>query len=129
MPEARGPALFARIRSRWGGGSREALEAEDEQAVARRRGTVPIAQVRERQRARVSGAVHSITYFPTSGPARVGATLYDGTGTIEILWHGRRDIPGIFVGRHLEVEGTVARRRDHLAFLDPLYRILPAEDS
>ncbi|MDN5964159.1 MAG: hypothetical protein L0H81_06405, partial [Actinomyces sp.] len=102
---ARPRSLLERLRRRWSGSSREATEADDELRSQRSRGTIPISQVRERQRVVVSGVLQSITYSPVDGPVRLLATLYDGTGTIELRWLGRRTIPGVSVGRHLEVEG------------------------
>ncbi len=116
--------LWRRITQGWYDSSREAIEADDEQRSQRSRGTIPISDVRARQRVVVSGSLQSITYSPVDAPARLIATLYDGTGTIELRWPGRRQIPGIVVGRHIEVEGTATIHRDHLALIDPLYRIL-----
>ncbi len=88
---------------------------------------MPLSEVRERQEVVVSGIIQSITYSPASGPTRLIAMLYDGTGTIELRWLGRHTIPGITVGRHLEARGTVARVGDHTALIDPSYRILNPE--
>ena len=108
----------------WVSATREALQADEEQASQRSRGTVPIKEVQARQQVSISGVLQSITYAPLDAPARLVATLYDGTGTIEIRWPGRRSIPGISVGQHLELRGTVTLQRDHLAIVDPLYRLL-----
>ena len=137
-PEPAGPAgkgrprrgirgLWDRLARAWGGLSREAQEAGEEQRSQRRRGTVPISEVEERQRVIVSGILQSVTYSPVDGPVRLVATLWDGTGTLEVRWLGRRTIPGIVVGRHIEAEGTATRHRDHLALVDPRYRILAPE--
>lgn len=123
-PARTAPSLWSRLTQRWQGSSREAIEASDEQRSQRSRGTIPISEVRVRERVVVSGSLQSITYSPVDGPVRLVATLYDGTGTIEIRWLGRRIIPGIAVGRHIEVEGTASVYRDHLVIIDPLYRIL-----
>jgi len=120
-------SVWQRIRRRWMSGTREAQEADEEQRSRRHRGTVPLSEVRERQDVVVSGILQSVTYSPASGPTRLIAMLYDGTGTIELRWLGRRTIPGITVGRHLEAHGTVARVRDHAALIDPSYRILNPE--
>ncbi len=118
------PGLWRRLAQRWRSGTREAWEAEEEQHTRKTRGTVPLSEVRERQDVRVSGLIQSVTYSPASGPMRLVVTLYDGTGTLELRWLGRRSIPGIAVGRHLEAHGTAARVLDHLALIDPSYRIL-----
>ena len=115
---------WRRLALWWKGASRESLTADDELRSQRSRGTVPIAELSEREHVVVSGALQSITYSPMEGAVRLAATLYDGTGTIEVVWLGRRTIPGIVVGRHIEVEGTATRERDHLVIFNPLYRIV-----
>lgn len=124
MSEGRDP--WARLSKRWASSSREALEADDEERERSSRGTVPISEVRDRQEVVLSGTLQSVTYSPVDAPARLVATLFDGTGTVELRWEGRRSIPGIDVGRRIEVSGTVGRHRKHLAIIDPLYRLLPA---
>lgn len=116
--------LWAHVTRRWASSSREALEADDEERERSSRGTVPISEVHERQEVVLSGTLQSVTYSPVDAPARLVATLFDGTGTVELRWEGRRSIPGIDVGRRVEVSGTVGRHRNHLAIIDPLYRLL-----
>lgn len=125
MSEGRDP--WARLSRRWASSSRlEALEADDEERERSSRGTVPISEVRDRREVVLSGTLQSgEPYSPVDAPARLVATLFDGTGTVELRWEGRRSIPGIDVGRRIEVSGTVGRRK-HLAIIDPLYRLLPA---
>ena len=126
--QVRSDRLWDRLRDRWtqrwSRNSREAIEAADEARTQQSRGTMPIVDIRERERVTVSGVVQSMTFAPVDAPARLVATLYDGTGSVELLWNGRRTIPGVDVGRHLEVEGTVNSSRDHLSLIDPVYRIL-----
>ncbi|WP_254872916.1 DNA-binding protein [Schaalia sp. Marseille-Q2122] len=104
---------------------RTRLEAEDEAALRGARGTTPIAEVAAREKVCLSGVVQSMTYSAIGRPAQLNAILYDGTGTVELRWLGRRDIPGIRVGLHLEVEGTATPQGDHMVIMNPLYRILP----
>lgn len=117
--------LWARVSRRWASSSREALEADDEERERSSRGTIPISEVHDRHEVVLSGTLQSVTYSPVDAPARLVATLFDGTGTVELRWEGRRSIPGIDVGRRIEVTGTVGRHRNHLAIIDPLYRLLP----
>lgn len=119
------PGVWQRLLRRWMNATREAQEADEEQRSRRSRGTVPLSEVRERQRVVVSGLIQSVTYSPVDGPRRLVVMLYDGTGTIEIRWLGRRSVPGIKVGGHIEAQGTAVLVRDHLALIDPTYRILP----
>ncbi|MDD9207796.1 OB-fold nucleic acid binding domain-containing protein [Georgenia sp. 10Sc9-8] len=70
--------------------------------------TSALRDVRVRTRARVGGTLVALTYRPsTQVPALVGR-LSDGTGTVELVWLGRRTIAGVRPGSHLVAEGMVA---------------------
>ena len=84
--------------------------ALDEDSARAARGVTPIRDVSERS--------HALVF---------GATLYDGTDTLELRWPGRSSIPGLSVGAHLEVEGTVGRFGERLVIINPLYRVIAGE--
>lgn len=106
--------------------SREQIDAEDEQKVANELGVTPIAQIKEREKVRVSGIVQAITYYPVSSrnSLSLGATLYDGSASLDILWLGRNQIIGMTVGIHLIVEGTVVMQNSKLMLINPNYRFI-----
>ncbi|QPK82210.1 DNA-binding protein [Schaalia sp. ZJ405] len=114
---------------RWNEDPRIIDEAEDEDRTRSSRGTTAIRQVRDRQHATLFGSVLSMTYPPAGSTLSLAATLYDGTGSIELRWPGRRDIPGLSVGAHLEVEGTAGFQGDHLVIINPAYRIIAMESE
>ena len=58
-----------------------------------------------------------------NGPILVGQ-LYDGTGSIDLVWWGRRRIAGIKPGTHLMVEGRVADGTHRLQIHNPAYQLL-----
>lgn len=117
--------LLRLFSTRTGDDLRTRLEAAEESALRGARGTTPISEVVAREKVCLSGILQSITYSAIGRPAQLNAILYDGTGTVELRWLGRREIPGIRVGLHLEVEGTATLQGDHLVIMNPLYRILP----
>lgn len=121
--------LVERIAERWEFDSRQADEAADEDRTRERRGTIAIREVRNRQRVTLFGSLLSMTYPAKTGEAVLIATLYDGTGSMELRWPGRRSIPGLSVGEHIEVEGTAGLQGDHLVIVNPLYRIIAAENA
>lgn len=84
----------------------------------------PISSVLPRERVRLSGIIHSVTYAPPCARAQFTAVLSDGSGSIELRWPGRRDITGLAVGQIIEVEGTVMPAADQHVIIQPLYRIL-----
>ena len=126
---ARPRGAFSRIAERWEFDSRQADEAADEDLTRQRRGTIAIREVTNRQRVTLFGTLLSMTY-PAEGTETVLiATLYDGTGSMELRWPGRRSIPGLSVGEHIEVEGTAGMQGDHLTIINPLYRIISTESA
>ena len=106
--------MLERLRQRLGGlrASREDLAAQDEEVSAIRRGTVPIGELLPRRRARASDK-----------PVLVGQ-LFDGTGSVDLVWIGRRQIAGVRPGIHLAAEGMVAAGRTRPNMYDPSYEIL-----
>lgn len=114
---------FSRLRS-----SREDIDALDEATSARRRGTMPIGELRARRRSEVSGVLRAITFRPsTAKPVLVGQ-LYDGTGSVDLVWIGRRSIVGIRPGAHLRAEGMVVAGRPRPTIYNPSYEILTPGD-
>ncbi|MDR1293855.1 MAG: OB-fold nucleic acid binding domain-containing protein [Bifidobacteriaceae bacterium] len=90
------------------------------------RGAVsPIAEVRDRTRARVAGTVRAVTLRPPSTAAAFEAILDDGSGALRVVWMGQRDIPGIGPGRRLLVEGRVSFDVHGPTMRDPRYELLP----
>jgi hypothetical protein len=57
-------------------------------------GTVPIGAVGWRQRVRVGGRVRAVRVEPLAGNPSVEYTLGDGTGTISLVFYGRREVGG-----------------------------------
>jgi len=84
----------------------------------------PVARVRPRERAEVEGVLLSVTSRPSGGPPGVVARLSDGTGELDLVWLGRRHIPGIDPGRRLVAEGMVYSGRQRPTIFNPAYRLL-----
>src|SRR5579884_1982038 len=89
---------------------------------------IPIAQLAYRQRARVAGKIRSQRVQPWAGVATLECVIVDGTGGINLVFLGRKDVPGLAPGVRLVAEGTVGDHGGRLAILNPLYRILPEPD-
>jgi hypothetical protein len=83
-----------------------------------------IGSVRFRQRVELEGRVQSMRVQPWSGVATLEITLVDPTGSINVVFLGRRTIAGISAGTRLSVAGVVGSHRGHLALLNPRYRII-----
>jgi amino acid transporter len=86
-------------------------------------GTVPIGDVRLRQRVRVHGRIQAQRVEPLSGSPSLECTLADGTGGVSVVFFGRRQIDGIKIGASLTVEGMVIEHKGRLAIVNPVYSL------
>lgn len=89
----------------------------------------PIGAVRRRERVRLVGTVASKTFSPASASTLLTARLSDPSGSIELRWPGRRDIPGLHVGSRVEIQGVVGADHEKNIVINPLYRLISAERS
>lgn len=71
------------------------------------------------------GVLRSVTYPPAGSTDSFSATLFDGTGSIDLIWLGRSSVPGIIPGTHLLVSGIVVDFQGALSVLNPDYQIIP----
>jgi amino acid transporter len=100
-------------------GVREELTAEQVPE-----GSVPIASVSYRQRARVAGRVRTIRVQPWAGVATLECTVVDASGSLLVVFLGRKHVAGIAPGTKIVVEGMVGDHGGRLAILNPAYRII-----
>jgi hypothetical protein len=110
--------------SRWAAPQHE-VHAEQEQERAAAMGGVPIAELAVRQRATVCGTLRSVTLRPRAGVPALEAELYDGSGSISLVWLGRRHIAGIEPGRRLRVSGMVTDAEGMVSIFNPGYELVP----
>jgi RecG-like helicase len=89
----------------------------------------PIAEVVDRQIAEVAGTLRTVTLRPRGASLTMEADLYDGSGSITLIWLGRRDIPGIKPGRKIEVRGRVSRIQGELTIYNPDYELQSSPGS
>ncbi|MEJ5914199.1 OB-fold nucleic acid binding domain-containing protein [Pseudokineococcus sp. 1T1Z-3] len=124
QPVRRGP--LAGLRSavtRWG--SREQLEAADAQSDSVLEGGRPCALLGDRHRVLVCGTLRSVTLRPRAGTPALEAEVFDGSGTLSVIWLGRRGIAGVEAGRRIKVEGLVSVVDRHAVMYNPRYELLP----
>lgn len=87
-------------------------------------GGVHIGEVRPRTRVTVHGEVRSVTLRPRSDVPALVADLWDGTEALQLVWLGRRTIPGIAPGTRLRATGRVAIHRGLRTIYNPAYEIV-----
>ncbi len=106
--------------------SDETLEAEDLLESSGRLGGTPVQDLPDRHSACVCGTLRSVTLRPRAGVPALVAELYDGSGTLYVVWLGRRHIAGIDAGRRIRVRGRVAQRDGRPVMFNPWYDLLPS---
>lgn len=119
MTEVKG--RFRRTLSRWA--SNEDLDARMLQNDTRQAGCCPIADAPDRSRVELHGSLRTVTLRPRGGVPALEAELYDGSGTITVIWLGRRRIAGIEPGRAIKVEGRVGTQDKMRVIFNPRYEL------
>jgi RecG-like helicase len=84
-------------------------------------GTTRIADAPTRSRAKVAGVVRRITVRPVEGYESLEALISDGTGEVEVVWMGRRSIPGLSLGTRVVVDGVIGEQRGQLRMVNPTF--------
>jgi len=100
-------------------------EADEIAQQSDRAGCTPIVQLRNRDEAVVSGTVRSAILPPKRSVPALVVELFDGGGTVRLVWIGRRSIGGIEPGVFLRARGRVAMVRSVPTMYNPGYEIIP----
>ncbi len=120
-PEAEHEHGLARLRHH----THEELLAEELQARVADAAATPIAEVSDREHAVIAGTLRAVTVRPRGSSPALHAELWDGSGSISLVWLGRRHIPGVEPGRHLKVRGRIAQHRGVRTIFNPVYELRP----
>jgi hypothetical protein len=71
----------------------------------------------------VAGTLRAVVLRPLAGVPTLEAELYDGTGTVTLVWLGRRRIRGIDPGRTLVARGRLTKREGRPTLFNPEYEL------
>ena len=71
----------------------------------------------------VAGTLRAVVLRPLAGVPTLEAELYDGTGTVTLVWLGRRRIRGIDPGRGLVARGRLTEREGRVTIFNPEYEL------
>ena len=104
--------------------SHQELVAGEREQEAVGAGATPIRDLQPHTMGTVQGTVSMLTLNPRSGSAWLEAELHDGTGTLKLIWMGRRVIPGIIPGVKLRVEGRITLHEGNPAIFNPAYELV-----
>ncbi len=103
------------------------LDAEDLQGdVGRVAGAKPVVRCGQGDPVTVTGRLRSVVFTPRETVPTLAAELFDGTGSVHLVWMGRRRIPGIEPGRTLLVRGRVTEANGRRQIFNPWYELKPA---
>lgn len=103
--------------------SQTQTDAVEEQERSRRAGGTPCSELSGRKRVRLAGSLRSVTLRPRAGVPALEAELFDGTGSVVLIWLGRREIAGIDAGRAVRVEGLVSCSEGRKVMYNPTYEL------
>lgn len=106
----------------------DTLESADVRAWAASLEAVPVSALVPRSRARIAGVVRAVTYAPQCERPELRARLYDGSAELDLVWVGRRELPGLEPGGRLVVVGMVAAGEpgsERCVMFNPRYELVP----
>jgi len=91
-----------------------------------RPGAVSITELPPRSEGTVVGEITSLRIVPRAGSPSLEATINDGTGSLLVVWTGRRKIAGVAPGKRLVVSGRGAATgpKGRLLMFNPSYELL-----
>lgn len=105
--------------------SRAQLEADESRAVAEAEHTLPINQCANGEKVVVAGTVRSLQLRPVASLPAFEIEVYDGTGSVAVVWIGRRSISGIEAGRRIVVSGRLTCISSGPTIFNPRYELKP----
>ena len=89
---------------------------------------VRISATVDRQRATVQGRVRSLTLPTTTSIMALVVEIADSSGSAQLVFVGRKAIPGITCGVTLRARGRVSIKSGHRIVYNPAYEIVPRRD-
>jgi RecG-like helicase len=84
-------------------------------------GATRVADAPMRSRVKIAGVVRRITVRPVEGNESLEALISDGTGEVEVVWMGRRSIPGLSLGTRVVVDGVIGALRGRQRMVNPTF--------
>lgn len=107
-------------------GDRDAMDAEVLQDAVADCGARSITGCHDREMVTLFGTLRTITFSPRGGVPALEGELFDGTGTVTLIWLGRRRIAGIHPGTDLIVSGRIGVVKGSRVMFNPRYELRPS---
>jgi hypothetical protein len=99
------------------------IDAEQLRAGTVSAGCEPLASCRKGEVVTVTGRLKSVIYTPRETVPTLEAELFDGSGSVTLVWLGRRRIPGIEPGRTVTARGRFANFDGKRVIYNPWYEL------
>ena len=100
-----------------------AVEAQELRSDAAIAGCSAVSACRKGEVVTVTGRIKSVVYTPRETVPTLEAELFDGSGSVTLVWLGRRRIPGIEPGRRLTARGRFAAFEGRQVIYNPWYEL------
>ena len=101
------------------------LEAEDLQDEVEQAGATAVSRCPLGGEVCVAGTLKAVVLRPLAGVPTLEAELYDGSGSVTLVFLGRRRIRGIDPGRSLVARGRLTKREGRPTLYNPAYELRP----
>ena len=101
------------------------LDAADLREDVQETGARPVATCCQGQPVTVTGRLRAVSFAPRDTVPTVDAELFDGSGSVHLIWLGRSRIPGIEPGRVLVARGRVSDSGGLKVIFNPWYELKP----
>jgi RecG-like helicase len=100
-----------------------AVDAQELRSDAAIAGCSAVSACRKGEVVTVTGRIKSVVYTPRETVPTLEAELFDGSGSVTLVWLGRRRIPGIEPGRRLTARGRFAAFEGRQVIYNPWYEL------
>lgn len=103
----------------------EELDAQDLQESTATAGATSLSKCTHKGMVCVAGTVRHVVLKPRAGVPTLEAELYDGTGSVTLVFLGRRGIRGIDPGRSMIARGRLTTHEGRATLYNPAYELRP----
>jgi hypothetical protein len=103
------------------------LDAEVMKRQLEDAGATAVAKCNDRVPVTVFGVVRTMTIRPRAGVPALEAEVFDGTGTVTLVWLGRRTVAGIAAGRQLRATGRITVAEGRRLIYNPRYELVAVD--
>ncbi len=101
------------------------LDAEELQSDVAQVGAISVSRCCRGEEVTITGRLKSVMFKPHETVPTLEAELFDGSGTVTLIWLGRRQIAGIEPGRALVARGRLAEKNGTRLLFNPWYELKP----